>query len=56
MTIVQEAELVAVEQLNKPNRNHIYNRPLFTNGNRREYMLSQAEMQPRRAGNEINDE
>lgn len=56
MTIVQEAELVAVKQLSRPTRDHIYNRPLFGGGfSRREYTLSQDEMKQRRPGTESND-
>lgn len=45
MTIQQEAELQTINEQQKQNRDHIFNRPIFSNnGNRRNTMLTAREM------------
>lgn len=45
MTIHQEAELQVIKEQSKPDRDHIYNRPIFSDdGNNRRFMLSAREL------------
>lgn len=55
MTIIQEAELVAAEQVEKEDYDHIFSRPLFGGIDRRPDRLSMDEMIPRK-GNLIDEQ